>query len=394
MSTPPAISAHGLVPPEDARAQLAKVLASTHFKNSRRCSALLEYVVEAACDGRSDALKERVVGCAVFGRHADYDTNQDAVVRNAAAEVRKRLAQYYLEADHAHEVRIELPAGSYLPVIYLPFNSVAPAPPAPARSAWIPAAMAVAGVGILGIAVALLFHNRQPSPTDLDLFWTPVIESPGVAQICIGQTGMYYAPGVISSEIPPRPHSLEPMRDRFVYMGDAIAMTRLSGYLYSRGKECRYRGAMTTPYSELRGNPVVLIGMFNNQWTLRLTEHLRYQLNKDDAHGLIRVRDSQGPVEFPYARKVKDSIWNNEADYSVITRVFDQRTERWVIAAGGVTQHGTMATGDFLSKPEYFRQAVRNAPADWARKNMQVVIETKVEGGTPGPPKVLATYFW
>ncbi len=53
-----------------------------------------------------------------------------------------------------------------------------------------------------------------------------------------------------------------------------------------------------------------------------------------------------------------------------------------------------MTVGDFLSKTEYFREAVRSAPADWDRKNMQVVLEIKVEGGTPGPPKVLATHFW
>ena len=350
--------------------------------------------MEAACNGRVDSLKERVVGSVVFGRDASYDTNQDAVVRNAAAEVRKRLAQYYMESEHVHELRIDLPSGSYLPVFHLPATAGEPPQPAVSRSLWTRAALGVAGVGLFAMAVMLVIHNRPPPATDLDRFWAPVVESPGAAQICIGQTGMYYAPGVFSAKEQPRLDALEPMRDRFVYMGDAICMTRLSGYLYSKGKECRYRGAMTTPYSELRGYPVVLIGIFNNQWTLRLTEKLRYQLGRNAANTVIQVRDSQGPLEFPYSLAVKDTLWNTDADFSVITRVFDPRTERWVIAGGGVTQYGTMAVGDFLSKPEYFRQAVSKAPADWARKNMQIVLETKIEGGTPGPPKVLATHFW
>ena len=32
-----------------------------------------------------------------------------------AAEVRKRIAQYYHEAEHRDELRIELPTGSYVP---------------------------------------------------------------------------------------------------------------------------------------------------------------------------------------------------------------------------------------------------------------------------------------
>ena len=41
------------------------------------------------------------MGVAVFDRKAAYDTAQDAIVRNAAIEVRKRLAQYYMEPEHA-----------------------------------------------------------------------------------------------------------------------------------------------------------------------------------------------------------------------------------------------------------------------------------------------------
>jgi hypothetical protein len=50
---------------------------------------------------------------------ADYDTNQDPIVRASAAEIRKRIAQYYHEPGHETELRIELPLGSYVPVFHL-----------------------------------------------------------------------------------------------------------------------------------------------------------------------------------------------------------------------------------------------------------------------------------
>ncbi len=71
--------------------------------------------MEHTLAGRSAELKERLLGIEVFRRAPDYDTNTDPVVRVTAAEVRKRIAQYYQEPGHAHEIRIDVPTGSYVP---------------------------------------------------------------------------------------------------------------------------------------------------------------------------------------------------------------------------------------------------------------------------------------
>src|SRR3954463_4763954 len=93
-------------------AQLARLLESPHFRNSKRSQALLRFVVQAALAGDQNSLKERCIGAEAFGREAAYDTAQDPIVRNAAIEVRKRLAQYYLQPEHAAELRVELPSGT------------------------------------------------------------------------------------------------------------------------------------------------------------------------------------------------------------------------------------------------------------------------------------------
>ncbi len=73
--------------------QLDRIIASRHFRNSKRYPALLKFVVEHTLAGRIDALKERTLGIEVFGRPNDYDTNADPVVRVTAGEIRKRIAQ-------------------------------------------------------------------------------------------------------------------------------------------------------------------------------------------------------------------------------------------------------------------------------------------------------------
>src|SRR5262244_776723 len=157
---------------QDTLAQLARILESPQFRSSKRCSLFLRYVVEQASENHLEGLKERTLGIEVFGRNPQYDTNQDPVVRAAAGEVRKRLAQYYLEPGHEDEVRISLPAGSYVPEVQPPAKIKAEEASRPACRLKR-YGIAVAGVALVITAVLLSLRLRQ---TDLDRFWAPVIE--------------------------------------------------------------------------------------------------------------------------------------------------------------------------------------------------------------------------
>src|SRR6201996_6580827 len=102
------------LPRSEVFAELDRILESHHFRTSKKCSRFLRHIVEAAANGRFDCLKERTLGVDVFDREPHYDTNQDPIVRGTAGEVRKRLAQYYLEAGD-YGLRFSLPPGSYIP---------------------------------------------------------------------------------------------------------------------------------------------------------------------------------------------------------------------------------------------------------------------------------------
>jgi TolB-like protein/Flp pilus assembly protein TadD len=108
------------------RRHLEEVKASHAFAGSKRTQDFLHLVVEHALDGEVDSLRERMIGVEMFGRPVDYDTGNDSVVRVKATEVRKKLAEYYLETDRTPAVRIELPRGSYVPkFIFEPLEHLA-----------------------------------------------------------------------------------------------------------------------------------------------------------------------------------------------------------------------------------------------------------------------------
>src|SRR5205809_3050532 len=138
-------------------AQLARLLQSSRFRNSKRSQGLLRFGVQAALAGDQDSLKERCIGAAVFGREAAYDTAQDPIVRNAAIEVRKRLAQYYLEPEHAAELRIELPSGSYSPSFPAELAALEPAAPPPKAHGSPLRGIALAALAVMAAAAGFLW---------------------------------------------------------------------------------------------------------------------------------------------------------------------------------------------------------------------------------------------
>jgi TolB-like protein len=112
------------------RKHLEEVTASHAFAGSKRAQNFLQLIVGHALAGQFDCLRERMIGAEMFGRPIDYDTANDSVVRVKATEVRKKLAQYYLETERKPAIRIELPSGSYVPRFHFaPSTATSLSPP-------------------------------------------------------------------------------------------------------------------------------------------------------------------------------------------------------------------------------------------------------------------------
>jgi eukaryotic-like serine/threonine-protein kinase len=161
------------------RSALELVISSDAFAGSKQCQDLLRLLVQHALSGELEALSERMIGVEMFGRPADYDTSNDAVVRVRAAEVRERLAQYYAEATVPPEVRIEVPSDSYVPEFHwsrrtrVEAELVTPAPPVgvaqPWRSKLVLVIVAVLGIVGLGLIVWFQLGPKQQSTNALRL---------------------------------------------------------------------------------------------------------------------------------------------------------------------------------------------------------------------------------
>ena len=97
------------------RETLERLLASETFGRSERARRLLRYLVEREQAGEGDRLKGLSIAMDVFGKHGDFDSATDAVVRVQAGRLRELLEHYFANEGVAEPVRIAIPRGGYVP---------------------------------------------------------------------------------------------------------------------------------------------------------------------------------------------------------------------------------------------------------------------------------------
>ena len=366
------------------REQLERILSSPLFKNSKRYPTLLRFVVERSLTGHAEPLKERTLGIEVFGREPDYDTNLDPVVRTTAVEIRKRIAQYYHEPGHETEIRIDFPPGTYLPEFRIPKKpAVAPAPPESRSWRWGVVATVAIGIAVLAVII-LRPWAAQPA---IERFWAPVLASPVPISVYIGGYPTEAVSGPVVSV-------MDLMRSERVAFADSTALAKVTALLVVHKRPYRIRLQTSSQLEDLKDGPAVLIGAFNNAWTLRLTGQLRFSFVNDREHHIEWIRDSKDPRSMSWSHSVDTPYANLAQDYAIVSRVVDPTTGKLVVTASGLAKFGTEAAGEFLTNPVYMEEISKSAPPDWDRKNIEIIIATNVIGRSAGPPHIVTTHFW
>lgn len=400
------------------REQLGRLLASSVFRRSKGCSNLLAYVVSRTVEGEAEHLKERNIGTEVFGRTPDYDTASDHVVRSMAGDVRKRLAQYYLEPEHSCELRIEIPPGSYIPR-FAAFPVGAPQQPedtdvAPVsirerrafiasvagrlRSRTFIALMAAAGAAIF-VMLTLALTLTHSSGGALYRFWQPVLRSQNPILLCIGA---WNQPTSATQPAGSQPaangtataESAGAFRgSEKVFLDDAMSLLKLAGWLQQNEKPFRILPASRVAFADLQASPAVLIG-FNNYWTTSLADRFRFTMEREIGSDVVVLRDKKNPTRSDWSVNLSTPYNQPTTDYALVVRALNPQTGQMVIAAAGLTHFGTLAAGEFLTDPVQMNKLDGLARAGWQHKNLEIVLSTEVIKGSPGSPRIIATDSW
>jgi hypothetical protein len=416
-------SMHSPVADENQRAlillQLKRIQDSHAFCNSARAKEFLSYVIGRAVEGQAELLKERSIGVDLFHRNPTYLTGEDPIVRVKAAEVRKRLAQFYAQEDPTPEVRIEIPVGSYVPKFSWrsPAELARPHSETPASEPKVQArrphaqkiAISAFIFVLLGIAIASVTRKPAGQQSTLETFWAPVFTSQQQVLICIASPVAYefsadvYRKAGQADQGPHRdntPLQLPPetalkwkdtvaVPDFFVNKDDTYVAADLAGLFAGIHKSSAVRVGRDYTYEDLRNSPAVLIGAYNNPLAMQMISDLPIVFREKDGLQWIEERASPGRVW----RAGVDGRRGSK-DFAVVARLLNSKTGQFLVIVAGIGMVGTEAAGRFISRTGDIDAALRTAPAGWQRKNLEVVLETDVIDGSPASPRVVAVTVW
>jgi len=401
--------------------ELEAILSSPHFRISKRYPALLNYVVRKTLDGHADKLKERTLGVEVFDRKPDYDTNADPVVRFSAGEVRKRIAQFYHELGSEPPLQIHLPLGSYVPEFKLRPHSQTiahPTPthpeeqgssataigavewhanPAPAltlrrkahllfrRPFFWPALLMM----IFAFTAVYVLHGRAAT-TIADGIWRPVLKAPGTVQIVIN---------TIQHDVPSPPNQANDVRAADLHgayhrisVCDAVAVSHLASVLGNHSKPYVIKEADRTSLEDIRERSVILIGAYNNLWTMRLMEPLRFHF-VTEGHG-VRIVDAQAPNRTGWVVDYSKDYPSAVSDYAIVARYVDPTTNGSILIIAGIGAYGTEAASEAVANPYDLKKLLTAVPSGWESRNLEFVIRTTVINGENGPPDLVSFATW
>ena len=181
---------------EALRAHAERIKASGVLGRSPLMQRLFDFLLECSIAGK--APKEIEVAVDAFGKGAEFDVSQDAMVRVYIHKLRRKLEEFYAGPGAGEAVRLSISKGEYRFVVEAAATP-APAddtpelaipPPQTARRRWLLPVLAASAV--LNIVVLALIYLRPAAPPE-DLrevrdnpVWSPLLNDERLIFVVVG----------------------------------------------------------------------------------------------------------------------------------------------------------------------------------------------------------------
>jgi hypothetical protein len=358
------------------RKALDEVLASKILQRSDQLRAILQYICEAAIEGREHPVTEYDIGVNVLHRREPFNPSEDSAVRTRVYDLRQRLSEYYQLENPAAPVRIEIPKGAYVPRFVEHAATLPVSPPVPRHfliRRW--PLLAAALVVLVFIPLAFFFFHRPDDEMTNDelKIWKPVLTAKGSVFICIGDSMMGEGD----------------QRSRRLGVGSGLALYGLGNLFGRYNKPAQMRlGSLTDP-SDVSRSSAVLIGDISNQPLVDVMSTLRYRLERDQ--DVATISDSKQPSSNWHASY--DSQWNIVRDYGIVARLVPTDIHEAVMVIGGIQECGTGGSWYFLSG-DGMSKLIKQLPPGWENKNFEAIVSIDAEHGICGIPQIVRTEVW
>jgi len=251
------------------------------------------------------------------------------------------------------------------------------------------------GVAFLLIAAAAAVALRPERRTPLEMLWDgfarqdrPVLISLPAPTVLRSDDLDHWLPLRKGESIPAE--ALQVKENSYVGVGAALGAARFAEQLTMRRQAFLLKFGSDVSFADLKQSPALLLGSFTSGWTMEMTRQLRYRLESSGPERII-LDSSPGGQRWS---ETMGSSKPADQGYALITRIVSSDAGHPLLMAAGITALDTQAAVEFLTRESYFETFSRSAPADWPRRNFQVVIRSRIHGHSAGRPAMVASYVW
>jgi len=419
------------ISPFEKREELRRILGSKRFQKAEKKARFLEFVTEQTLLGNAEKLNEYLIGIEIYERGEDFNPQADPIVRVQAHQIRGLLARYYEEEGRRSPVRLELPAGHYIPL----FSRVSPPdtsgepPTAVARPRRLAldgrtlALVLLAGSSVLFAALWIGALVQKPVPQEakqatfpagMEWFWRPFLPPATPPLIVLpvhpllraahgGDSAKTWDQGrIIPKESLPEFRDTIHFRelDRFCFVpsttdftaiGEAVGLVALLDLFNKANQAFQVRPGRLVDYETIKGRNTILLGG-NQAWSGRI---FVYPESFHFYGGVINNRHPR-PGELSVYRPQFDSVTNSLVrDYALILMLPNDRKQERVLLVYGIYTQGSQAAIEYVTAEKHLselREALVAVSPD--RKTpppyFQALIETTVENAVPGKARLVA----
>ncbi len=190
--------------------------------------------------------------------------------------------------------------------------------------------------------------------------------------------------------------SKEPVTELYTGIGEVMGSYFLGDFFARLGHASRVKRSLLLTWEDLKTENIVVLGSPAENFFLRdlpQKQDFIFKPMPDDngkqTFGVINVNPQPGEQRRYLAKQDGPSRSQISEDYAVISLLQGLDGKKRMLILAGITTHGTQAAVEYVTRPDYIRDLVKNlntAPAGGPPRlpvNFQLLVRVKVNGGVP-----------
>jgi hypothetical protein len=205
------------------------------------------------------------------------------------------------------------------------------------------------------------------------------------------------APGSsLGSPSIPQSGSREPVTELYTGIGEVMGSYFLGDFFARLGHASRLKRSLLLTWEDLKTENIVVLGSPAENFFLRdlpQKQDFIFKPMPDDngnkSFGIINANPQPDEQPRYLAKQDGPSRSQISEDYAVVSLLQGLDGKKRMLILAGITTHGTQAAVEYVTKPEYIRDLVRNLNTATAGGQpklpfyFQVLVRVKVNGGVP-----------